>query len=237
MPRYSTRHACLPMRPVSLFTDEANTVNDNVNMTTEDNETSLSTDKANTVDEEDNQAEVTPKPHCQFKRSVLWWSVCGFGLCRTAEVILVSSFALCTAIQDAVMTNEHKNGLGRGPSYSMMIKMMVPRILGVNTIHFDLYPGTHPANALDKGVQTDLADQGAACATGIVNSGLKLYAFGDLVQKALDRAAKMLKKYIDAINVPHPSKTSTFFASNVGALKFAEYIYFFIPSRVDHLVD
>jgi hypothetical protein len=119
---------------------------------TEDNETSLSTDKANTVDEEDNQAEVTPKPIrallcCQFKRSVLW-SVCGFGLYRTAEVILVSSFAVCTAVQDAVMTNEHKNRLGRGPSYSMMIKMMVPRIFGVDTIHFDLYPGTHPAGML-----------------------------------------------------------------------------------------
>jgi hypothetical protein len=44
----------------------------------------------------------------------------------------------------------------------------------------------------------------------IINSGLKTYAFGDLVPKALDRAAKMLKKSIDVVNVPHPSKTSTF---------------------------
>lgn len=74
--------------------------------------------------------------------------MCGFGLYRTAEVVLVSSFDVCTAVQDAVMTNAHKYGLGSRPSYSMMIKMMVPRIFGVDTIHFDLYPGTHPAGML-----------------------------------------------------------------------------------------
>ena len=152
IPRYSTRHACLPMRPACSLTRPTLSTTMSTWPPNRRHETSLSTDKANTVDKEDNQAEVIPKPirallcH-QFKRSVLW-SVCGFGLYRTAEVVLVSSFDVCTAVQDAVMTNAHKYGLGSRPSYSMMIKMMVPRIFGVDTIHFDLYPGTHPAGML-----------------------------------------------------------------------------------------
>ncbi len=114
----------------------------------------------------------------------------GYGKYLTAKIVMVGSFAVCTSVRTAVLQSAHKNGLGSGPAYSLWIKMMLQTSLGVDTIFIDIYPGTHPCNALNDGVPDDLAFQGAACAADIVDLGLDVIAFGGHAQEALHKAAK-----------------------------------------------
>jgi hypothetical protein len=182
----------------SLSNDKTIIVNDDVVMTANDNETpsfQLPNDGTITADDDvdmttnDNE---TPEPmrallRRLYKRSVLW-SMSGYGKYLTAKKVMVGSFAVCTSVQTAVLTSAHKNGVGSGPNYSMLVKMMVQESLGEDTIFIDLFPGTYHCKAFNKRVPLHLARQGAACAADIVDLGLEVIAFGGHAQEALRKA-------------------------------------------------
>ena len=171
-------------KAASLTTDEPVIVDDDdVSMSTNDDESSsfLSNDKPVIVGDEDvimsTNDDETPKPmrtllRRTYKRSVLW-SLGGYGKYRTAKIAMVGSFAVCTGVRTAVLTSAHKNGVGSGLNYSMLVKTMVQETLEVDTIFIDIFPGTHDCKALDKRMPKDLARQGAACASDIANVGHK----------------------------------------------------------------
>jgi hypothetical protein len=81
-------------------------------------------------------------------------------------------------------------------------------------------------------VPKDLARQGAACATDIVNLGLKVIAFGKLAQKALHDAATQTKALIKITDAPHPCNSSGFKSTNDGAKGFAKRYDKLFPSEV-----
>ena len=78
----------------------------------------------------------------------------------------------------------------------------------------------------------DLALQGAACATVIVNLGLELIAFGGLAQNALRQAVKKTKNKLNILDVPHPCNTSAYKSTNDVALGFAKRYDVHFPSNV-----
>jgi hypothetical protein len=211
-------------------------------MSTNDDESSsfLSNDELVIVGDEDvimstNDNE-TPKPMRTllrriYKRSVLW-SLGGYGKYPTAKIAMVGSFAVCTGVQTAVLTSAHRNGVGSGPNYSMLVKMMAQETLGVDTIFMDIFPGTHDCKALDKRVPTDLAQQGAACATDIVDLGLNVIAFGGLAQEALCKAVKQTRVTIEITDVEHPCNTSAFKSTNDVAIRIGKRFDVHFPSDV-----
>jgi hypothetical protein len=101
----------------------------------------------------------------------------------------------------------------------MWIKMMLQESLVVDTIFIDIYPGTHPCNALNDGVPDDLAFQGAA---DIVDLGLDVIAFGGHAQEALHEAATQKNASIEITNAPHPCQTSAYKSTNDPAIGFAK---------------
>jgi len=229
-------------KAASLSTDEPVIVSDDVIMTTNDDESSShpsSTDEPVIVGDYvimTTNDDETPKPMrallCRmYQRNVLW-SLGGYGKYLTAKIAMVGSFAVCTGVQTAVLTSAHKNGVGSRPNYSMLVKMMVQETLGVDTIFIDIFPGTHNCKALDKRMPTDLACQGAECATDIVNVGLAVIAFGGLAQEALRNAVMQTKATIKITNVPHPCQTSAFKCTNDVAVGFAKRYHVHFPSDV-----
>lgn len=116
----------------------------------------------------------------------------------------------------------------------MFVKMMVQEILREDTIFIDIYPETHPADALDKHVPPDLALPGAACATDIVNLGLDVIAFGGHAQ---DISASSFCLGLGVENDEQAAEYLTSIGCGHHPVLSRILLYIIMPSRVIHAVD
>ena len=80
----------------------------------------------------------------------------------------------------------------------------------------DLFPGSHEANAFDKGVPVELANTASLRMT--------TFGLGTHVNNAVHSAAKTVNSTFNTKQLPHPAMLSASLVSNAGAL-FAAAFY------------